>query len=159
MKIREIHPADNAALAQVIRSVLIELGVPKEGTAYADKELDAMYEAYRSDRSMYFVVEDAQGEIVGGAGIAPLKEGDAQTCELQKMYFNLQIRGRGLGDLMIEKCIDFARAQGFEQCYIETMPNMLAAQKLYVKKGFKYIDHPLGNTGHCNCPIWLIKEL
>jgi len=55
--------------------------------------------------------------------------------------------------------MDFARAQGFEQCYIETMPNMLAAQKLYVKKGFKYIDHPLGNTGHCNCPIWLIKEL
>ncbi len=54
MKIREIHPADNAALAQVIRSVLIELGVPKEGTAYADKELDVMYEAYRSDRAMYF---------------------------------------------------------------------------------------------------------
>jgi putative acetyltransferase len=36
---------------------------------------------------------------------------------------------------------------------------MLKAQKLYLKKGFKYIDSPLGNTGHNACPVWLIKNI
>jgi len=159
MKIREIQPADNELLAIVIRKVLLEMGVPKQGTAYADKELDAMYLAYDRPRSIYYVVADAQNKVVGGAGIAPLKDGNPKVCELQKMYFLPATRGLGLGDQMIEKCLAFAKQQGFEQCYIETMPNMLAAQKLYVKKGFEYIDHPMGNTGHCNCPVWLLKKL
>ena len=46
MEIRFIKPSDNAALAQVIRTVLVDLGVPKVGTAYADKALDSMYENY-----------------------------------------------------------------------------------------------------------------
>jgi len=33
------------------------MGVPKVGTAYADVELDAMFEAYQKDRFIYFVVE------------------------------------------------------------------------------------------------------
>ena len=27
------------------------------------------------------------------------------------------------------------------------------------KMGFEYIDHPMGNTGHCSCPIWMTKSL
>ena len=46
MKIRPIDIKDNRELSLVIRSVLIEMGVPKTGTAYEDEELDAMYEAY-----------------------------------------------------------------------------------------------------------------
>ena len=58
---------------------------------------------------------------------------------------------------MIEHCLTFAQAQQFKKCYIETMPNMQAAQKLYQKKGFEYIEGPLGNTGHNNCSVWLLK--
>ena len=43
MKIRAIENKDNTALAVAIRKVLIELGVPKVGTAYEDEELDAMF--------------------------------------------------------------------------------------------------------------------
>ena len=60
---------------------------------------------------------------------------------------------------MIHLCLDFAKANDFQLCYIETMPNMLDAQALYQKVGFKYIDHPMGNTGHTSCPVWLIKSL
>ncbi len=44
--IREIEQKDNTQIAAVIRSVLIEMGVPKVGTAYEDKALDIMYETY-----------------------------------------------------------------------------------------------------------------
>ena len=46
----------------------------------------------------------------------------------------------------------------FNSCYIETMSFMKAAQKLYLKKGFKFINKPLGNTGHKNCNIWMLKH-
>ena len=82
-----------------------------------------------------------------------------EICELQKMNFDSMMRGKGLGSLMIEKCLNFAKENKFKTCYIETMPNMLDAQKLYLKFGFKYIDSPMGNTGHFACPIWMIKSL
>lgn len=158
MEIRHIQHSDNEALASVIRTVLVDLGVPKVGTAYADKALDCMYENYQSANHAYFVIVE-EGKILGGAGIAPLQEYQGPVCELQKMYFLSDIRGKGLGSKMIEKCLSQARDFGFEQCYIETMPYMEAAQKLYQKMGFKYIDGPMGNTGHFSCPVHMILDL
>jgi putative acetyltransferase len=158
MKIRPIDIKDNRELSLVIRSVLIEMSVPKTGTAYEDEELDTMYEAYLGPRTIYYVVTDGK-KILGGGGIAPLKDGDPSVCELQKMYFSPKARGKGLGQKLIDTCIDFAKSNDFKLCYIETMPNMEAAQKLYKKLGFNRIDHPMGNTGHCSCPIWMTKSL
>ena len=75
------------------------------------------------------------------------------------MYFLPVARGKGLGSLMIKKCIDFASKYRFEYCYIETMHNMINAQKLYTRCGFEFIDSPLGNTGHSSCPVWMLKKL
>jgi len=55
--------------------------------------------------------------------------------------------------------MNYAKEQEFDICYIETLPYMKAAQKLYLKKGFEYIDHPMGSTGHTSCNVWLIKKL
>ena len=54
---------------------------------------------------------------------------------------------------------DNAKEQSFELCYLETLPYMKAAQKLYLKTGFSYIDGPMGNTGHTSCNVWLTKAL
>ena len=158
MLIRPIIKSDNKPLATILREVLIEMNIPKIGSAYEDPEIDNMNNSYSSARSRYFVVEE-NGKILGGAGINPLRDGRPDVCELQKMYFHKSLRGRGIGDKMIELCLDFAIKSKFKKCYIETMPNMINAQKLYLKKGFKYIDGPLGNTGHTACPVWMIKTL
>jgi putative acetyltransferase len=156
--IRPIALQDNAAIPKVIRHVLIEHNVPKVGTAYADASLDCMFETYTVPRSAYFVVE-LDGQIIGGAGIAPLENGPADTCELQKMYFLDMARGQGIGSAMMENCLAAAKDFAFSQCYLETMPYMLAAQKLYKKSGFDYLDAPMGDTGHSSCPVWMIKVL
>ena len=156
--IREIQPSDNAEVAVVIRKVLIDLGVPKVGTAYADKALDHMFENYDKPRATYFVVED-QGRIIGCAGVAQLENYQGNVCELQKMYFMEVARGRGIGSKMMNKCLNRAKEYGFEQCYLETMPYMKEAQKLYKKTGFEYIEAPMGNTGHFSCPVWMLKQL
>ena len=156
--IRKIEERDNAAIAKVIRTVLIEHNVPKVGTAYADASLDCMFETYTTDNSVYFVIE-IDGKIIGGAGIAPLENGPPDTCELQKMYFLDTARGLGLGSRMMRECLQSARNFGFAKCYLETMPYMEAAQKLYKNTGFVYLDAPLGNTGHNSCPVWMLLDL
>jgi putative acetyltransferase len=156
--IRKIKQEDNHAIAKVIRDVLIEHNVPKVGTAYADPQLDHMFETYSNPRSVYFVVEK-DGQIIGGAGISQLQNEAESVCELQKMYFLNEVRGMGLGSVMMEKCLAAATAFGYEQCYLETMPYMEAAQKLYKKTGFDYICNPMGNTGHVACPVWMLKKL
>lgn len=156
--IRKIEPKDNAAIAAVIRNVFIELNAPLVGTAYADPTLDTLFEVYDAPNSVYYVVEK-DGEVVGGCGIGPLENGDAETCELQKMYFAAQARGLGIGAQLIAQCLDTAKDFGYSQCYLETLPNMEAAQKLYVKSGFVYLDSPMGCTGHSSCPVWMLKKL
>lgn len=156
--IREIQPEDNKQIANVIRDVLIEMGVPKVGTAYEDTSLDSMFETYNKQKAAYFVVV-FNGKVIGGGGIAQLENFEGNTCELQKMYFLPEARGKGLGAKMIEKCLTKAKSFGFEQCYLETMPYMKAAQKLYKKNGFSDIEGPIGNTGHYSCNVWMIKKL
>ncbi len=154
----EIRQEDNVEVAQVIRKVLVEMGVPKRGTAYADKGLDRMYEIYDVPRADYFLAVE-EGKILGCAGIAQLENYQGNVCELQKMYFLGEARGRGLGTKMINTCLDRARYYGYEKVYLETMPYMKAAQQLYKKSGFEYIDTPMGDTGHYSCTVWMLKCL
>jgi putative acetyltransferase len=156
--IRKITKDDNAQVAKVIRKILEDLGVPKVGTAYADPILDSMFEAYDRPKATYFVAEE-HNKIIGCAGIAELDNYKGNVCELQKMYFLEEARGKGLGSKMIEICLAEAKSFGYEKCYLETMPYMKAAQKLYKNNGFEYIDARMGDTGHYSCPVWMLKDL
>lgn len=156
--IREIQQKDNKAIANVIRTVFISDDYPKTGTAFEDPQLNQMFETYQQPNSIYFVVESGN-QIVGGAGVSPLQNSEASICELQKMYFLEEARGKGLGFQMIQKCLEKAKEFGYQKCYLETLPEMKNAQKLYQKVGFQYIDSPLGETGHSSCPVWMIKVL
>lgn len=156
--IREIRPNDNEEVARVIRKVLLDLGVPKVGTAYADKSLDSMFENYASPKAAYFVAVEGD-KIIGCAGIAQLENYKGNVCELQKMYFLEEARGRGLGSKMINVCLQRASEYGYAQCYLETMPYMKDAQKLYLRSGFNYLEKPMGNTGHYSCSVWMLKNI
>jgi len=156
--IRPILKKDNPHIARVIRKVLADMNVPKIGTAFEDKALDTLYEVYQKPRTVYFVIE-LNGKILGGAGVAQLDNYEGNVCELQKMYFLEDARGLGLGTKMIILCLEKAKNFMFDKCYLETMTYMKAAQKLYQKNEFEYIDGPMGNTGHYSCPVHMIKDL
>ena len=158
MLIREIKKEDNHQIAAVIREVFIADNFPKTGTAFADKQLDFMFETYDIPRATYFVVE-SNGKIIGGAGVSQLDNSTENICELQKMYFLNEARGKGIGFQLIQKCLEKATELGYEKCYLETLPEMLTAQNLYKKVGFEYLSEPIGNTGHTTCPVWMLKNL
>lgn len=156
--IREIEPKDNLKIATVIRNVFEELDAPKVGTAYADPHLNTLFEVYQAENEIYFVVE-MNGTILGGCGIGNLVEAEFKICELQKMYLAKEARGKGIAKELMQKCLTFAKQVGYDKCYIETLPFMKDAQKLYVKSGFTFIDGPMGATGHNACDVFMIKDL
>lgn len=158
MSIRLLKKEDNAAIAAVIRKVFVSDNYPKTGTAFADTQLDFLFETYDVPKAAYFVFEE-NGKIIGGAGVSQLESSTQNICELQKMYFLEEARGKGFGHQMILKCLEKATEFGYEHCYLETLPEMQNAQKLYKKVGFEYICEPLGNTGHTSCPVWMLKAL
>ncbi|GAB2584737.1 GNAT family N-acetyltransferase [Dyella jejuensis] len=156
--IRPIEPRDNAAVAAVIRTVMPEFGADGPGFAIHDAEVDDMHAAYTCPRSAYFVVE-RDGMVIGGGGVAPLAGGEANVCELRKMYFLPEARGIGAGTAMMQRCLDAARAAGFTHCYLETLTGMDAAQALYRKHGFAPLHAPMGGTGHFSCDRFFIRVL
>jgi putative acetyltransferase len=156
--IRPVVPEDNAPLAVVVKETLAEFGANHPGTVYFDPTTDALYELFRTPRSAYFVAEK-DGRLLGGGGIFPTEGLPADTCELVKMYLVPEARGIGLGKAIILECFRAARREGFSRIYLETMPELQQALKVYEKFGFRYLSGPMGNSGHFGCELWMIKDL
>jgi len=156
--IRPIETRDDPVVASIIRTVMPEFGAAGPGFAIHDAEVSAMSAAYAHPRCAYFVVE-VDGVVAGGGGIAPLQDGDEDTCELRKMYFLPTLRGRGAGRALIARCMAFAKSSGFARCYLETLTGMDAAQALYRANGFAPIDRALGATGHHGCNRFYLRTL
>ncbi|MBO5357133.1 MAG: GNAT family N-acetyltransferase [Clostridia bacterium] len=155
--IREIQSKDNKQVENVIRTCLIEFGANHEGTAWADPDLCRFSEIYNTEGNKYWVIEDENGTILGGVGIGNL-EGTDKICELQKMYCLPEIRGTGLSHKLMDIALNYAK-QYYKKCYLETLPNMIGAQKFYEKYGFVRIYEPVIKTDHFACDVLYIKEL
>lgn len=158
--LRPIRAADDATIAAIIRAVMTAHGASGAGFAIHDAEVDHMSSAYATPRARYYVVEH-DGRVLGGAGFAMLAgTNDAQaTCELRKMYFVPEARGRGLGKALLELLLAEMRAAGFRRCYLETTTQMQQAQRLYRAAGFAPLCGAEGATGHCGCDTFYAREL
>lgn len=157
--IRKIQVSDNAALAKIIRSALEEFKANKPGTVYFDNSTDYLFELFTATANSVYFVAEKDGIILGGAGIFPTENLPEGFCELVKMYLNKDARGLGLGKKMISLCLTEAKQLGYSNVYLETMPELSNAVKVYEKFGFQYINHPLGKSGHCGCDLWMTKAL
>lgn len=155
--IRTIQPEDNPRIASIIRNSLAEFGANKPGTVYFDASTDHLFETFQTPRSIYYVAVD-KDVLVGGAGIYPSPGLPGDTCELVKMYLVPQSRGMGIGRLLMEKCIAYTKQAGYQKIYLETLPELKKAIRVYEKFNFKYLPGPLGNTGHFGCDVWMIRQ-
>jgi len=158
--LRPIRPADDAAVAAVIRDVMTEHGCTGPGFAIHDAEVAAMSRAYATRDARYYVVV-RDGDVVGGGGFARLAGSDAAkaTCELRKMYFRPSARGLGVGRALLELLHDEMRAAGYRRCYLETTSWMDDARRLYLAAGYAALCGPEGATGHSGCDRFFARSL
>lgn len=158
VKFRLIESTDNREIAALIREVFREFKVDRPGTVFTDPTTDHLYELFLHPRSIYWIAE-VEGKIAGGCGIYPTPGLPEGCSELVKFYLNTPNRGKGIGKKLMELCFDSARELGYRQMYLETFPELGKAVGMYEKAGFSFLSHPLGNSGHFACNIWMLKEL
>ena len=156
--IRPIEKKDNPFIAELIRKVFREFKVDQPGTVYTDPTTDNLYKLFKTPKSMYWVAEENE-KLLGGCGVYPT-EGLPENCaELVKFYLSSESRGKGIGKELMERSFGSAKEFMYTQLYLESFPELGKAVGMYEKAGFRYIDKPLGNSGHYACNIWMIKIL
>ncbi len=154
-----IAPEHNAEIAKIIRAGLEEFKANKPGTVYFDASTDSLFELFKTNTKSKYFIALINDEVVGGAGIYPTEGLPNDTCELVKMYLHKSVRGMGLGKKMIDHCIFAARQEGYNKMYLETLPELSKAVKVYESLGFNYLQQPMGNSGHSGCDIWMIRDI
>ena len=155
---RLIEEKDNKEIADLIRTVFREFNIHRPGTVYFDPTTDNLFELFRTSGSEYLIAEE-DGIIIGGCGVYPTPGLPEGCAELVKFYLTASQRGKGIGWTLLEKSFDYAKKSGYRQMYLESLPELSRAITLYEKAGFRFIEGPMGKSGHFGCNIWMLKDL
>lgn len=83
---------------------------------------------------IFFAIDGSRA--VGTVAMIPFGE---RTFELAKMAVSPETRGRGIGDKLMEACVEFAHSAGVESIILESNTKQEAAINLYRKFGFREI--------------------
>lgn len=156
--IRKIAADDNAAAAEMIRTILREFKIDRPGTVYTDPTTDQLSKLFEHPESAYWLAEE-DGEIIGGCGIYPTTGLPEGCVELVKLYTAASARGKGIGKMLMQKSIESAQHFGYNEIYLESFPELTTAINMYKKAGFITLPAPLGNSGHFACNVWMLLVL
>lgn len=85
-----------------------------------------------------FVATD-EGVLVGTCAIAPVGDG---VMELVKLAVSEQARGKGLGRLLVQQCLEFARERGFRRVVLLSNSQLQSALRIYESLGFRHRPVP-----------------
>lgn len=74
-------------------------------------------------------------------GCGAIKEYDAQTIEIKRMFVVPEMRGKGVAVAVLNELENWARELSYTKCILETGTNMLDAIGLYKKMGYENIPN------------------
>lgn len=156
--IRSIKATDNEGIFKLIQGILESYDLDKPGTAYFDPYLDKLYESYQEQPKGEYWVIVKDDKVYGGIGISPF--GDYENiAEVQKYYISKDIRGLGYGRKLYDIAEKFAKEQGYDSLYIETIDILGIANDVYYHYGFDQRDKPLNGSEHSLMNVWLEKRI
>lgn len=150
-----LRPATRDDTEQIIALVtqsLSEFGLEYSASS-SESDLSDIEEVYLNRGGTFRVIEAEQGQVIGTAALLRV---DDKTCKIRKMYVAQNHRRQGLGKLLIEDILEFARLLGYQTVLLETLEAMSAAIALYHKYGFTQIG---GIPESPRCHIVMRKQL
>lgn len=150
--IRDWEKSDRTAAAGVISSVLAEYGLGWEPTG-ADQDVLEVENFYLSGGGEFWVIEK-QNQLVGTGGYYPTSRGE-KAVELRKMYLLADVRGLGLGKILLQQLEQAIAQTGFEQIWIETASVLVEAVNLYESSGYL----PAQGVETARCDRVYVKQL
>jgi ribosomal protein S18 acetylase RimI-like enzyme len=136
--IRPVRAADDlAAVVALFEAYVATLDVD---LGYQDfsGELAGLPGKYAPPQGELLLARDAAGRPLGCVGLRPIHPDGC--CEMKRLYLLPAARGRGLGLAMTEAVIRTARALGYDELRLDTLPSMTTALRLYDALGFERTD-------------------
>ena len=123
--------------------------IERNGALYAAEHgLDSSYEAlvaqivadyldkHDPDRETAWIAE-LDGERVGA--IFCVRKDDT-TAKLRLLHVEPSARGAGVGTVLVDECVRFARAAGYRTMELWTVSLLAPARRIYQRAGFKLVD-------------------
>jgi carbonic anhydrase len=111
-----------------------------------DEELVQLPWEYATPKGRLLLAEwnDA---AAGCAALRPLVSSQPTcACEIRRVYVRPEFQGVGIGHALVARLIADARAIGYRQMLLNTLPSMARAQTIYRKLGFvevrPYVEKP-----------------
>jgi len=79
---------------------------------------------------------------------------------MKRLYVRAAFRGAGLAGLLVERIVACAQSRGYEEMYLDTLPEMRAARLMYDMLGFRpcapYLAEP---TPGADCMVLDLNAL
>lgn len=137
-------PDDIAHAHRLFETYAAALGVDLCFQNFAD-ELAGLPGAYAPPSGALLLAMDG-GVPIGCVAMRPL-DITAHDAEMKRLYVSPGARGAGVGRRLVEALVDRARGQGYRDLYLDTLPEMGVAQRLYRALGFEetsaYVHNPV----------------
>jgi len=133
--IRPVRAAgDLAAVVALFETYVATLTVD---LGYQDfsRELAGLPGQYAPPKGELLLARDAAGAPLGCVGLRPIPPDGC--CEMKRLYLSPAARGLGLGKAMAQAVVQTARALGYEELRLDTLPSMTTALRLYDALGFE----------------------
>lgn len=95
--VRQIQPSDDERILQITRQAFEEYGAPQTGSVYCDPRMEHLSKEFERDDAEYWIVEDKQGNVLGGCGFYPTEGLPGGMAEMVILYCSPKLRGKGMG--------------------------------------------------------------
>jgi GNAT superfamily N-acetyltransferase len=59
-----------------------------------------------------------------------------EVAQLRLLFVDAEARGHGVGSMLVERCIEFARERGYDRMMLSTVSPLDSARKIYDAAGF-----------------------
>lgn len=103
-----------------------------------DEEIANLEEKYGLPKGRIYLLY-ADEKLAGCVGMKPSEPAD-QYAELKRLYVRPEFRGRNLGERMVRRIMEEARAEGYAFLRLDTLPGLKSALKLYRRLGFYEVE-------------------
>ena len=132
--IRDFVHSDAEKVIEFHKRILSETGAYIPG--HWDEDLYNIEEIYIRPGGCFILIEE-NNEIHAMGALKVISE---KVAEIKRMRVETALQRQGLGQIILDYLLSYARKQGYERIVLDTTNLQEAAQNFYIKNGFKEVD-------------------